>query len=125
MVKALHAAGIEVILDVVYNHTCEGNHLGPTLSWKGIDNPAYYWTMPEARYSLDFSGGGNSLRIPNPVTGRMVADSLRYWATEMRVDGFRFDLAPVQLQSGLRPPPPFRFSACWPRTAAGFPSPGG
>ncbi len=95
MVKALHAAGIEVILDVVYNHTCEGNHLGPTLSWKGIDNAAYYWTMPEARYYLDFSGCGNSLRVPDPVTARMVADSLRYWATEMRVDGFRFDLAPV------------------------------
>jgi len=66
MVKALHAAGIEVILDVVYNHTCEGNHLGPTLSLRGIDNATYYWLMPEARYYLDFTGTGNSLNASNP-----------------------------------------------------------
>jgi glycogen operon protein len=93
MVKALHAAGIEVILDVVYNHTCEGNHLGPTLSFRGLDNVTYYWLMPEARHYLDFTGTGNSLDASNPETARLIADSLRYWATEMHVDGFRFDLA--------------------------------
>jgi glycogen operon protein len=93
MVKALHAGGIEVILDVVYNHTCEGNHLGPTLSLRGIDNATYYWLMPEARYYLDFTGTGNSLKASNPETARLIVDSLRYWATEMHVDGFRFDLA--------------------------------
>ena len=93
MVKALHAAGLEVILDVVYNHTCEGNHLGPTLSFRGIDNASYYWLMPEARYYLDFTGTGNSLKASNPETTRLIVDSLRYWVTEMHVDGFRFDLA--------------------------------
>jgi isoamylase len=93
MVKALHAAGLEVILDVVYNHTCEGNHLGPTLSLRGIDNATYYWLMPEARYYLDFTGTGNSLNASNPETARLIVDSLRYWAGEMHVDGFRFDLA--------------------------------
>jgi isoamylase len=93
MVKALHAAGIEVILDVVYNHTCEGNHLGPTLSLKGIDNAAYYWLMPERRYYLDFTGCGNSLNASNPEAARLVVDSLRYWVNDMHVDGFRFDLA--------------------------------
>jgi glycogen operon protein len=93
MVKALHANGIEVILDVVYNHTCEGNHLGPTLSLRGIDNATYYWLMPEARYYLDFSGTGNSLRAAHPETARLIVDSLRYWVNEMHVDGFRFDLA--------------------------------
>ncbi|CAM4150812.1 glycogen debranching protein GlgX [Corallococcus sp. ZKHCc1 1396] len=95
MVKSLHAAGIEVILDVVYNHTCEGNHLGPTLSFKGIDNASYYWTMPEARHYLDFTGCGNSVNTSNPQTARFVVDSLRYWVEEMHVDGFRFDLATV------------------------------
>ncbi len=95
MVKSLHAAGIEVILDVVYNHTCEGNHLGPTLSFKGIDNASYYWTMPEARHYLDFTGCGNSLNASNPQTARFIVDSLRYWVEEMHVDGFRFDLATV------------------------------
>ncbi|MCY1046635.1 glycogen debranching protein GlgX [Corallococcus sp. bb12-1] len=95
MVKSLHAAGIEVILDVVYNHTCEGNHLGPTLSFKGIDNASYYWTMPEARHYLDFTGCGNSINTSNPQTARFVVDSLRYWVEEMHVDGFRFDLATV------------------------------
>jgi len=92
MVKALHAAGIEVILDVVYNHTCEGNHLGPTLSLRGIDNATYYWLMPEARYYLDFTGTGNSLNASRPETARLIVDSLRYWVSEMHVDGFRFDL---------------------------------
>jgi glycogen operon protein len=93
MVKALHAAGIEVLLDVVFNHTCEGNHLGPTLSLKGIDNAMYYWLMPEARYYLDFTGTGNSLNASRPETARLIVDSLRYWVNEMHVDGFRFDLA--------------------------------
>src|SRR3954466_9597316 len=93
MVKALHAAGLEVILDVVYNHTCEGNHLGPTLSFRGIDNASYYWLMPDARYYLDFTGTGNSLNASNPETARLIVDSLRYWVREMHVDGFLFDLA--------------------------------
>ncbi|MBN1205269.1 MAG: glycogen debranching protein GlgX [Myxococcaceae bacterium] len=93
MVKALHAAGIEVLLDVVYNHTCEGNHLGPTLSLKGIDNAAYSWLMPEARYYRDFTGCGNSLNASLPQAAKLIADSLRYWVTELHVDGFRFDLA--------------------------------
>jgi isoamylase len=93
MVKDLHAAGLEVILDVVYNHTCEGNHVGPTLSFRGIDNATYYWLMPEPRYYLDFTGTGNSLNASNRETARLIVDSLRYWATEMHVDGFRFDLA--------------------------------
>ena len=93
MVKALHAAGLEVILDVVFNHTCEGNHLGPTLSLRGIDNASYYWLMPDARYYLDFTGTGNSLNACKPEAMRLIADSLRYWVSQMHVDGFRFDLA--------------------------------
>ncbi len=93
MVKGLHAAGIEVILDVVYNHSCEGNHLGPTLSLKGVDNATYYWLMPDPRFYLDFTGCGNSLRVATPQTARLVVDSLRYWVSELHVDGFRFDLA--------------------------------
>ncbi len=93
MVKALHAAGIEVILDVVFNHTCEGNHLGPTLSLRGIDNATYYWLMPEARFYLDFTGTGNSLNASHPEAARLIVDSLRYWVRDMHVDGFRFDLA--------------------------------
>jgi glycogen operon protein len=93
MVKGLHAAGLEVLLDVVYNHTCEGNHLGPTLSFRGIDNATYYWLMPDPRYYLDFTGTGNSLNASSPETARLIVDSLRYWVTEMHVDGFRFDLA--------------------------------
>jgi isoamylase len=100
MVKALHAAGLEVILDVVYNHTCEGNHMGPTLSLKGIDNATYYWLMPDARYYLDFTGTGNSLNASNPETARLIVDSLRYWVDEMHVDGFRFDLATTIGRSG-------------------------
>ncbi len=96
MVKTLHQAGLEVILDVVYNHTGEGNHLGPTLSLKGIDNAAYYRLEPEnPRFYTDFTGTGNSLNMQHPRTIQLVMDSLRYWVDEMHVDGFRFDLAPV------------------------------
>jgi len=96
MVRTLHRAGIEVILDVVYNHTGEGNHLGPTLSLRGIDNAVYYRRMPDdPRYCLDFTGTGNSLNILHPRTMALITDSLRYWVTDMHVDGFRFDLAPV------------------------------
>ncbi len=93
MVRALHAAGIEVILDVVYNHTAEGNHLGPTLSMRGIDNEAYYRLEEDRRYYTDYTGTGNSLNVGNPHALQMIMDSLRYWVTEMHVDGFRFDLA--------------------------------
>jgi isoamylase len=94
MVKALHRAGIEVILDVVYNHTAEGNHLGPTLSFKGIDNAAYYRLLPsEPRYYMDFTGTGNSLNPVHPSVLRLIMDSLRYFVQECHVDGFRFDLA--------------------------------
>ncbi|MCC7105763.1 MAG: glycogen debranching protein GlgX [Chloroflexi bacterium] len=94
MVKALHAAGIEVILDVVYNHTCEGNHLGPTLSFRGIDNTVYYrLTDDEPRYYMDYTGTGNSLDATHPQVLKLIMDSLRYWVREMHVDGFRFDLA--------------------------------
>jgi isoamylase len=96
MVKTLHAAGLEVILDVVYNHTGEGNHLGPTLSMKGIDNAAYYRLESEnPRFYTDFTGTGNTLNMQHPRTLQLVMDSLRYWVEEMHVDGFRFDLAPV------------------------------
>ncbi len=93
MVKALHAAGIEVILDVVYNHTCEGDHLGPTLSLRGLDNRTYYRLKKDARLYEDFSGCGNTLDMSHPQALKLVTDSLRYWVTEMHVDGFRFDLA--------------------------------
>jgi glycogen operon protein len=94
MVRALHEEGVEVILDVVYNHTAEGNHLGPTLSMKGIDNAAYYRLVPDdPRYYMDYTGTGNSLNMRHPHTLQLVMDSLRYWVTEMHVDGFRFDLA--------------------------------
>jgi glycogen operon protein len=94
MVKALHEAGIEVILDVVYNHTCEGNHLGATLSCKGIEHSAYYRLSPQdPRYTVDYTGTGNSLDTTSPTALRLIMDSLRYWASEMHVDGFRFDLA--------------------------------
>ncbi|MEU4242763.1 glycogen debranching protein GlgX [Actinoplanes sp. NPDC026619] len=94
MVKALHQAGIEVILDVVYNHTAEGNHLGPTLSFRGIDNPAYYRLVDEDKqYYYDTTGTGNSLNVRHHESLRLLMDSLRYWVTEMHVDGFRFDLA--------------------------------
>jgi glycogen operon protein len=93
MVKTLHQAGIEVILDVVFNHTSEGNHLGPTLSFKGIDNLAYYRTTQDRRYYMDYTGTGNSLNMRHPQVLQMIMDSLRYWIQEMHVDGFRFDLA--------------------------------
>ncbi|GKT21149.1 glycogen debranching protein GlgX [Acidovorax sp. SUPP3334] len=93
MVKALHAAGLEVILDVVYNHTGEGNHLGPTISFKGIDNAAYYRLSEDPRYYVDYTGTGNTVDTSSPAALRLILDSLRYWVTEMRVDGFRFDLA--------------------------------
>ncbi|MDT4993419.1 MAG: isoamylase [Actinoplanes sp.] len=94
MVKALHAAGMEVILDVVYNHTAEGNHLGPTLSLKGIDNRTYYRLVDDqANFYMDYTGTGNSLNVRSPQSLQLIMDSLRYWVTEMHVDGFRFDLA--------------------------------
>lgn len=93
MVKELHKAGIEVILDVVYNHTAEGNHLGPTLSFKGIDNVAYYRLMDDKRYYNDYTGTGNTLQANHPMMLRLMMDSLRYWIQQMHIDGFRFDLA--------------------------------
>ncbi|PYL80104.1 MAG: glycogen debranching enzyme GlgX [Verrucomicrobia bacterium] len=94
IVRSLHAAGIEVILDVVYNHTAEGNHLGPTLCFRGIDNLAYYRLQPDnPRFYLDFTGTGNTFNLLHPRTLQLVMDSLRYWVLEMHVDGFRFDLA--------------------------------
>jgi isoamylase len=94
MVRALHGAGLEVILDVVYNHTAEGNHLGPTLSLKGIDNASYYRLVDDdRRYYMDFTGCGNTLNMRSPQVLQLIMDSLRYWVQEMHVDGFRFDLA--------------------------------
>ena len=94
MVRSLHAAGIEVILDVVYNHTCEGNQNGPTLCWRGADNAAYYRLVDDnRRYYMDYTGCGNSLNMTHPRVLQMIMDSLRYWVLEMHVDGFRFDLA--------------------------------
>ena len=92
-IKTLHAAGIEVIIDVVYNHTAEGNHMGPTLSFRGIDNSAYYRLVPgDERYCMDYTGTGNTLNMMHPRVLQMIMDSLRYWVNEMHVDGFRFDL---------------------------------
>ena len=94
MVKTLHSAGIEVILDVVYNHTGEGNHMGPTLCFRGIDNASYYRLLPETpRYYMDYTGCGNTLNVRHPRTLQLIMDSLRYWVLDMHVDGFRFDLA--------------------------------
>ncbi len=94
MVKTLHSAGLEVILDVVYNHTAEGNHLGPTLSLKGIDNRTYYRVLADnPRYYMDYTGTGNTLNMQHPRVLQLIMDSLRYWVLEMHVDGFRFDLA--------------------------------
>jgi len=95
MVKALHRAGLEVILDVVFNHTAEGNHDGPTLSFRGLDNHAYYILEDGGRRYADYSGCGNTLNANHPITRRMIVDSLRYWVEEMHVDGFRFDLASI------------------------------
>ncbi|HVV81568.1 MAG TPA: glycogen debranching protein GlgX [Kofleriaceae bacterium] len=100
MVKALHRAGLEVILDVVYNHTAEGNHLGPTFSLKGVDNPTYYRLVGDSpRHYFDYTGTGNSLNVRHPQTLRLIMDSLRYWVEEMHVDGFRFDLASTLARS--------------------------
>jgi glycogen operon protein len=94
MVKTLHSAGLEVILDVVYNHTAEGNHLGPTLSLRGIDNTTYYRLIPDdPRYYMDYTGTGNTLNMQHPRVLQLIMDSLRYWVLDMHVDGFRFDLA--------------------------------
>jgi isoamylase len=94
MIKALHREGIEVILDVVYNHTAEGNHLGPTLSLRGIDNSTYYRLVPDnPRFYMDYTGTGNTLNVRQPQVLKLIMDSLRYWVIEMHVDGFRFDLA--------------------------------
>ena len=96
MVKALHRAGLEVILDVVYNHTCEGNHLGPSISFRGLDNRTYYHLVKDdPRYYMDYTGTGNSMNVNHPQVLKLIMDSLRYWVTEMHVDGFRFDLASV------------------------------
>ncbi len=101
MVRNLHAAGIEVILDVVYNHTGEGSHLGPTVCFRGVDNPAYYRLLADKpRFYLDYTGTGNTIDTLCPSTLQMVMDSLRYWVAEMRVDGFRFDLAPALARDG-------------------------
>ena len=109
-VAQLHHAGIEVILDVVYNHTAEGNHLGPTLSFRGIDNHSYYWLLPgEPRYYENFTGTGNALNLSHPRVLQMVMDSLRYWVTAFHIDGFRFDLATTlgRLADGFHPNAPF------------------
>jgi glycogen operon protein len=96
MVKAFHRVGLEVLLDVVYNHTGEGNHLGPTLCFRGVDNASCYRLLPEQpRYYLDTTGCGNSLNVPHPRALQLILDSLRYWVQDMHVDGFRFDLAPT------------------------------
>src|ERR1700678_2465224 len=109
MVKTLHSAGLEVILDVVYNHTAEGNQLGPTLSLRGVDNAVYYRLMPgDERHFLDYTGTGNSLNTLHPRAMGLVTDSLRYWVEDMHVDGFRFDLAPV-LVRGLSNEQPSAF----------------
>ncbi len=110
LVKRLHAAGIEVILDVVYNHTCEGGPFGPTLSWRGFDDAAYYRRLPDdpQRYE-EVTGCGNTLDVRHPRVLQMILDSLRYWAGEMHVDGFRFDLAPALARDPYAPSPHARF----------------
>ena len=104
MIKSLHLAGIEMILDVVYNHTAEGNHQGPTLSFRGVDNAAFYRLEPTLPfYYTDFTGTGNTLNSRNAHTLRLVMDSLRYWVEEMHVDGFRFDLCSALARKELIP----------------------
>jgi len=95
LVKALHHAGIEVILDVVLNHTAEGNELGPTICWRGIDNRIFYMLAPDRRFYRDYTGTGNTVNANHPVVQDHILDALRYWVMEMHVDGFRFDLASV------------------------------
>ncbi len=115
MVKRFHQAGIEVILDVVYNHTGEGSHLGPTLAFRGIDNSVYYRAHPEsARFYADLTGCGNTVDLRQPPALQLVMDSLRYWVSDMHVDGFRFDIAPVlgRDDSGFNPDGPF-FEQLW------------
>ena len=107
MVKALHKAGIEVILDVVYNHTAEGNHLGPMLSFRGVDNQSYYRLVPDdPRHYMDYTGTGNTLNVMHPSVLRLIMDSLRYWVIDCHVDGFRFDLASRAGPRALRRRPP-------------------
>src|ERR1044072_500449 len=106
MVRALHAAGLAVNLDVVYNHAAEGDETGPTLSFRGIDNPAYYRLREDPRFYVDYTGTGNTINAQRPHVLQLIMDSLRSWVTEMHVDGFRFDLAPVLARSfggGERP----------------------
>ena len=103
MVKALHCAGIEVILDVVFNHTAEGEHDGPTQCFRGLDNPTYYLLAEEPSRYANFTGTGNTLNANHPVVRRMIVDSLRYWVTEMHVDGFRFDLASILARDSPAP----------------------
>ena len=95
MVKALHAAGIEVILDVVFNHTCEGNHLGPTLSFKGLENSVYYMLEADQRYYKNYSGCGNTVNGNHPIVREMIFHCLRHWVHNFHIDGFRFDLASI------------------------------
>jgi isoamylase len=106
MVKALHRAGIEVILDVVFNHTAEGDQRGPTLSFKGIDNPSYYMLEQDGKHYANYTGCGNTLNANHPVVRRMIIDSLRYWVEEMHVDGFRFDLASILTRDAAGHPLP-------------------
>ncbi len=106
MVKALHRAGIEVILDVVFNHTAEGDHTGPTLSFRGIDNPTYYVLEPGGSWYANYTGCGNTLNANHPIVRRLIVDSLRYWVQEMHVDGFRFDLASILARDASGQPLP-------------------
>ena len=100
MVRRLHAAGLEVVLDVVFNHTAEGGPDGPTFSFRGLDNAAYYRLAPDRRAYADVSGTGNTINAQSPAALRLIMDALRYWVAEMHVDGFRFDLAPALMRTG-------------------------
>lgn len=105
MVKVLHRAGIEVILDVVFNHMAEGNHTGPTLSFRGLENSVYYILEESPEYYRNYSGCGNTFKGNHPISGRLILDCLRYWVAEMHVDGFRFDLASVLTRDNVGQPP--------------------